>query len=264
MGSAAFQNNGMGNHITGSQLQPFVIPVHEAFLVAVQQICPLAADSLRDQETLSGVVVVECCGVKLDQMQVPNLRTVFIGKCNAVAGSDLGIGGEPVDPSDAAGSQYHKVATVHSAGAALHHIDGKAGVGLLHARHHGVFQNGHIGQGLYLFAQLVQDLRTGGIFVVENAVAAVTALQCPVEFAVRCPVKVHAEIQNRLNLVCGMCGQNVHRFRIVGKPAGNHGVMLVQFNGILRRLVHTGDPALSQCRVAQGQFLFAQQQDPAV
>ena len=84
-------------------------------------------------------------------------------------------------------SQYHKVAAVHGAGAALHHIDRKAGVGLLHARHHGVFQNGHIGQGLYLFEQLVQDLRTGGIFVVENAVAAVTALQCPVGVAVPCP-----------------------------------------------------------------------------
>ena len=100
--------------------------------------------------------------------------------------------------------------------------------------------------------------------MMEDPVTAVSALQRPVQFAVRCPVEVHAEIQDRLDLMGGMGRQNMHRLRVVGKTAGNHGVVFVQFDGILRRLVHPGNTALRQRRVAEGQFLLAQQQDTAV
>ena len=264
MGLPALQNDGTGNHITGRKLQSLVIAVHKAFFVAVQQICALTPDSLRDQEALSGVVVVESGGMELDQMQVPDLCAVLIGKRNAVAGCDLGVGGELVDPSDAAGRQHHKVAAVNGAGTALHHIHRETGLRFLHSHHHSVFQNGHIGQRLYLFNQLVQDLCAGSILMMEDPVTAVSALQRPVQFAVRCPVEVHAEIQDCLNLMGGMGRQNMHRLRVVGKSAGNHGVVFVQFDGILRRLVHPGNTALRQRRVAEGQFLLAQQQDTAV
>ena len=183
-------------------------------------------------------------------MQVADLCAVFIGKGNAVAGGDFGIGGEAVDPSDTAGCQQHEVAVICGKGAALHDVDRETGAGLFHAHHHSVFQNGDIGQGLDLADELVQNLCAGGILVVEDAVAAVTALQCPVQLAVRRAVEIHAHVQNCLNLVGSVGGQNVQRLRIVFESAGNHGVMLMQFNGILRGLVYTGNSALRQCGVA--------------
>ena len=127
-----------------------------------------------------------------------------------------------------------------------------------------MFQDGDIGEGLYLFDQLVQNFCTGCIFVVENPVTGVAAFQCPVQLAVRSPVKVYAHIQDGLNFMCGMCGQNVYRFRVILETAGNHRVMLMQLNGVSRRVVHTGDTALRQVGIAQRQILFAQQQNPAV
>ena len=50
---SAFENNGAGNNISGSKLKAFVIIVHEAFLVAVEQICALASYGLGNKEALS-------------------------------------------------------------------------------------------------------------------------------------------------------------------------------------------------------------------
>ena len=100
----------MGDNITGSEFQALVVVVHEALLVAVEQVSALATDSLGNKEALTGSPVVESSRVELNIAEVLDLSAHFVGECDAVAGSDSGICGELINSADTAGSKYHEMA----------------------------------------------------------------------------------------------------------------------------------------------------------
>ena len=77
----------MGNNISRRKFKAFVIILHESFLVAVQQICALAAYSLGYQEALPCLAVVESGWVELYIAQVLYLGAHLVSLGNAVAGS---------------------------------------------------------------------------------------------------------------------------------------------------------------------------------
>ena len=101
--------------------------------------------------------------------------------------------------------------------------------------------------------------------MVENPVTAVTALQRTMQRAVRFPVKVCSELQQGVNCHGGILHENLNGFRIVLETAGNHGVLFMQFRGVvLRRLVNASDSALSEGGITEGHFLLTDEQNLAV
>ena len=64
---------------------------------------------------------------------------------------------------------------------------------------------------------------------------AVTAFQRTMQRAVRFPVEVCSEFQQGVDCHCSIIHENLHGFRIVLETAGNHGILLVQFWGVVLR-----------------------------
>ena len=101
--------------------------------------------------------------------------------------------------------------------------------------------------------------------MVENPVTAVTAFQRTMQRAVRFPVEVCSELQQGVNCHCSILYENLNGFRIVFEAAGNHGILFMQFRGIvLRRLVNACDSALSEGGITEGHFLLTDKQNLAV
>ena len=71
--------------------------------------------------------------------------------------------------------------------------------------------------------------------MVENPVTAVTALQRTMQRAVRFPVEVCSELQQGVDCHCSILYENLNGFRIVFEATGNHGILLVQFWGVVLR-----------------------------
>jgi len=99
--------------------------MHKAFLVAVKQISAFSPHRFGNEKAFSGMMVVECSRVELNQMQVLDFCTVFISKCNAVTRCNFGVGGIPVDSSDSAGCKQHKMTVISRIRTILQHLNGK-------------------------------------------------------------------------------------------------------------------------------------------
>jgi len=84
-----------------------MVPGHEALASGVQQYCPLAADSLGDQEG-RGAGPAQGRGVKLDELHVHHFGAGPEGQGDAVARSHGRVGGVPVHLPGAPGSQHQE------------------------------------------------------------------------------------------------------------------------------------------------------------
>ena len=89
-----------------------LILLHEALLVAVEQVRALAPYRLRNEEALAVLPVREGGRVELHIAEVLDLRTEIICKLDTVAGGDSGVGGVVVHPADTAGGENHCVRAV--------------------------------------------------------------------------------------------------------------------------------------------------------
>lgn len=237
----------MGNDITGSEFKALVVVVHEAFLMAVEQISALTADGFGNKEALTGSAVIERSRVELHIAEVLDLSAQFKGESDAVAGSDSGVGSELVHSADTAGSHYHEVAV--SGGIVIVQIlqqSRVAGGSLFHTAHDGVFHYLHIWELLDVFQQGRGDLLTGSVSVVEDTVMAVTALEGTVVGAVGVFVELNAEFDDTLYVLSSFADEGVNSVNIVFEASGDECIVLVILYIVIWGVIYSGDTALSQ------------------
>ena len=255
---ARLKDYGVGNYVSGSKLQTLVIVVHEALLVAVQQVSSLAADSLGNEEALSGSAVVEGCGVELNIAQVLYLCAHFVGKGYAVACCDGGVSCELVYTSDTACCHYHEVAVAGLIGV-ISQLEqcGVACLCLLYAAHHGVLHDSDVAELLYILQKCGGYLLARSVCVVENTVVAVTALKGAVVCTVGVLVKVNSQLDYMLDVLCSLADKSVDSLNVVLEASCDEGIVLVVLDIVRGRVVHSCDTALSKGRIAQRQVSLA-------
>ena len=124
---------GAGHHVAGGQLHLLGgVAGHEPFAQRVQQVGPLAASALGEEDA----AILEGRRVELDELHVHQRRAGAIGQAHAIAGGDEGVGGRLVDATQAAGGQDHRLRgdSLELAAAHLHGDDAAAGAVLHHQR----------------------------------------------------------------------------------------------------------------------------------
>ena len=230
-GPPDLHHDGARHHVAWGQLGQRMVPLHEALTGRVPQVSAFAAQRLRQQEPRRARH--EQRGrMKLDKLDVGNLRPGPPCRGHAVAGGDLGIGGFAIHlPQPAGGQQNGARANGHAIaqpGVADHRSAHAAVIGQQQIRHCGEAAELDIGQRRGLVIQGADNLRAGGVAVrVQNAAAAVRAF--PRERELRSfAVELRAPFDKLLNGRRRLFHQYAHGRRIAQPVASHHGVLLVQ------------------------------------
>ena len=237
---ARFEDYRVRYYVTRSKLEALVVVLHEALLVAVEEVCALAAYSLGDEEAFAGSAVVEGCRVELHVAEVLYLRAHFVCECDTVAGSDRGIGRELVNSADTACCEYHEVAVGSEVGIVLLFKEsGVAGRGLFHAAHDSILHYSHVRESFHMVEQGSSYSLACGIGVVEDTVVAVTAFESAVISAVGVLVEVNAELDDTLDILSGFTYESVNCGNVVLESACDEGIVLVILDIIRRGELYT-------------------------
>ena len=263
-GALLLQHDGAADHVARGKLQPVVIAVHEALPVAVEQIRPLAAHGFADQKLLA-VLRMEGGGMELDPGQILYERAELPREAHAVAGGRPGIGGIAIDPPDAAGGQQHegRIDREHAA-ADVHQRAEAPARHFLQGQDRRVFNEGDVFAPPNLLGQRAHQLRARAVPVVDDAAAAMAALQRFVELAVGVAVKVRAEVHDPAHVVRALPDQRFHRQTVVCLPPGDHGVADVQLEGVVLERKHRRHAPLREIGGGHVQRVFCQQQHAPV
>ena len=91
-GAAQLGDDGAGDDVARGELTHLVIAAHEAFAVRVDEACAFAAQGFGEKKA-RGADDVKSGGMKLDELDVGDVRAGAPGHGYAVAGRDIGIGG---------------------------------------------------------------------------------------------------------------------------------------------------------------------------
>ena len=250
----------VGDDVTGSQLAALVVVVREALALAVEQHRALASDSLADEEALAVLRGGKGGGVELDAREVLDLRAEHIGKGDAVARGDRGVGRVLVDPADAARREDAVVAAEVAALAVPEHAQIEAAERFVHRVEQGVVEDLDVGQRLHIREQTVHDRLARGVLVMYNAVAAVTCLERLAQTAVGVAVEVNAERVDMEHVRGTLLHQLFDRLEGVFVLARDQRVGDMQLVVIVYRVEHARHAALCERAVGERQLLFGEQQ----
>ncbi len=254
----------VGNHVARRQLSALVIVKGKALAVTVQQHRALAAHGFADEKALAVLVRRKGGGMELHARQVADLGAQHVGKGNAVAGGDRGVGGVLIDPADAAGRQNAVAAAEIQRLAVVQDAQIKAVQRFVHGIEQRVFENIDVGQLLDRFDQRIHDRLAGGVLVVDDAVAAVTGFERFFHGAVGVEVVVHAQLLGFEHIGRTLLDELFHGGKGVFVFAGDQRVADVQLIRVVNGVEHTGDATLCQRAVRQRQLSLGHQENADV
>ena len=228
----------------------------KAFAVAVEQHRAFASYRLGNQEALAVSLSRKRGGVELNAREVADLRAEHVGKGDAVAGRDSGVGCVLINPAYAAGGEQTVVAAEVKAFAVLENAQVKSAEGLVHGVKQRVVENIDVGQLLDLLDKRVYYRLAGGVLVVDNAVAAVTCLKGLAHGAVGIEVVIHAEVFGAQHVGGTLLDELLNRRKGVFVLAGDKSVVDMQLVVVVNGVEHAGNAALSEGGVGKRQLAF--------
>ena len=96
--------------------------------------------------------------------------------------------------------------------------------------------------------------------MMENSVTAVSALKGLMIVAVLVLVEVNAIADDLFDLVSGFCNKDLERIGVVLISARDKGILCMELDIVVNRLIYSRNTALSECGVTEYHFSFCDKQ----
>ena len=252
-------HHALGNHVAGSKLLALrLVLLHEALLVAVQQVRALAADSLGNKEALTVLAVGERRRVELHVAQVLYLSAEVVRELNSIAGGDRGVRGVVVDSADTAGRQDNRVSAVvlvlllSRLVVVGEDVREEHSVLLLQTAEHRPVDYGHVFKLLHLLYQVGFDLEAGCILVVGDTAAG------KLDAAVLLEVELNAVLLLQAHNIGGsLLDEYLYVVEIVLVVPCDEGILYMKLVAVIFLVHNSRNASLGKRGVAQRKLSFA-------
>ena len=103
-GARGFADDTAGHDVAGGEFLEFVVAVHEAVAVLVEEVGAFASERFREEEA-GGSAEVEGGGVELDEFDVADGGSGAVSGGDTIAGGDVRVGSFEVDAAESAGGE---------------------------------------------------------------------------------------------------------------------------------------------------------------